>query len=583
MAKRSKASGVSSLVDPAKLSKKWRELLALIPGYDPIKTAGDARFDAGRAQMAMDFFPECLQHVEGAAAGKPFVLERWQQAVVANLFGWMRTDLAGRLVRRYRECLLLVPRKSGKTPMAAAIGLYVLFCDAEIGQQNFIAAASRDQAGKLFRHCELMVKREPELANRCRVFGGQAPAGQSRSIVKTGDLSFLRIIAADADTEHGSNTHLAIVDELHAQPNRKLMDVIQTSFASHNRPQPLFLCVTTADYKRPGSICNEKYDYACRVRDGVIDDPAYLPVIYELTADEDWTDEANWRKANPNLGVSVSLEYLRSECRKAQENPALENTFRRLHLNTQTEQDVRAIPMDRWDSVSPPNPRAWRDAAEAELAGRECWGGLDLGSTSDLTALALVFKGGVGPNADQFRATVLPWFWCPHESARKRSRQDRVPYETWLAQGWMLPTEGNTTDYDKVRADIDGIANRYGLVELRVDRTFQGAQLCTQLMADGVNVVAFGQGFYSMAAPTKAVIEMATAGALCHGGNPVLRWMASNASVEMDAAGSLKFSKRKSAEKIDGIISATMAVAGVELSGAHRRGSFYETHDVEMM
>jgi phage terminase large subunit-like protein len=548
----------ASLLAPDKIPKKTAELLRLIPGYDSIATAGDCLFDKKAATLALNFFPECLRHVEGDMAGKPFVLEPWQQSIVANLAGWKRKDELGRLVRRYRESLLYVPRKNGKTPWAAGLALFILFADSETGQQDYIAAADREQAGMLFRQAQGMVRQDPELESRCKIYGGNAAAGQSRSIVIEVKNSFLRIISADAKTKHGGTSHLVLVDELHAQPNRDLVDVLQTSMASANRKQPLMVLITTADFNRP-SICNEKHEYACKVRDGIINDQAFLPVIYEASLESDWTDEKVWAAANPNLGVSVSLDYLRRECEKAKETPAYENTFKRLHLNIKTESDVRAIAMDKWNACGSPDPKWWRDSTIQRLRGRPCIGGLDLGITSDLTALALLFRDK-SEEDDLEKFTVLPFYWVPRESAAKRTRRDRVPYETWINQGYIFPTEGDVTDYDKVRADINDLAGTFGIEELAVDRLFQGAQLCTQLMGDGITVIAFGQGFYSMASPTKRLLDIILAGDLAHGSNPVLRWNASNASTEQDAAGNLKFSKKKSVEKIDGLIALTMAL-----------------------
>mgnify|MGYP001558066110 CR=1 FL=1 len=547
---------------PADLPPSWTSLLRLIPGYDSISTAGASWFDADTAQLALDFFPECLRHVEGELAGKPFVLEPWEQAIIANLFGWWRTDPQGRQVRRYREGLVYVPRKNGKSPLGAGIALFVFFADPEKGQQNYIAAADKEQAGYLFRHARGMVEAEPSLSSRCRIYGGNAAAGQARSIYRKSDQSFVRVISADADTKHGGNTHLALVDELHAQPDRELVDVLQTSIASLNRKSPLLLYLTTADFMRP-SICNEKYDYACKVRDGILVDPAFLPVIYEATKEEDWTSPATWAKANPNLGISVSQEYLARECERAKDNPAYENTFKRLHLNLRTEQDVRAIPMDHWDRCGQgADPIAWRREMLASLRGERCMGGLDLGATSDLTALALLF-------GDEPPFVVLPFFWVPRGSATKRTQRDRLDYTAWIAQGFVTATEGDVTDYDKVRADLNDLGSQFLIEDLAVDRLFQGAQLCTQLMHDGFNVVAFGQGFFSMAAPCKQLLELVTGAELLHGNNPVLRWNASNTASESDATGNLKWSKKRSTEKIDGIVAATMALGRAMLREHH--------------
>lgn len=561
------ARGGSSLLAPTEIRGERRELLLQVPGYDAIATAGDALFDAEAADLAVQFFPECLRHVEGDMAGKPFALERWQQAVVANLFGWKRKDAQGRTVRRYREALIYVPRKNGKTPLVAGIALFVLFCDPEAGQQDYIAAGDREQAGMLFRQARGMVEQEPELASRCRVYGGAAAGGQSRSIVREAENSYLRVISADADTKHGGNTHLAIVDELHVQPDRDLVDVLATSMASQNRKQPLLVFITTADYGRP-SICNEKHDYACKVRDGVIPDPSFLPVIYEAGRRDDWKDPAVWAKANPNLGVSVSREYLERECKRAQETPAYENTFKRLHLNMKTEQDVRAVPMDRWDA-------AGARAVDAKaLEGRECYAGLDLSTTTDLSALVLLFpepKGGY---------QALPFFWVPREGARQRERRDRVPYLDWIGRGLIKATEGDVIDYDVIRADVNALGKRYRIREVAADR-WNATQIITQLAGDGFEVVAFGQGFRDMTAPTKEMLKLVAAGQLAHGGHAVLRWMASNLATETDAAGNLKPSKKKSTERVDGCVALIMALGRAMLreTGAgkwYKRGALLD-------
>jgi phage terminase large subunit-like protein len=551
-----KRARAASSAEPAERSARdWLRLLALLPGYDCYRDANGFRFDAPAADMACDFFAECLRHIEGEKAGSPFTLEPWQQALIGCLFGWKRADG----YRRYREAFIYIPRKNGKTPLAAGIANFVLFCDAERGQQNIVAAADSDQASLLFRHAAGMVESEPELATRADVYRGY---GQ-RSIVRKDDPSAFRVVSSDARTKHGGNLHLGIVDELHAQPDRELVDVIRTSMASANRRQPLFVCITTADIERM-SICNESYDYACKVRDGIIKDSAYLPVVYEAKPEDDWTSEATWAKANPNLGVSVSVEYLRRECAKAREIPAYENTFKRLHLNIRTQQDVRWIPLERWDACD-------SVVADADLLHRTCFAGLDLGSTRDLTALVLAFP------VDE-RIVWKPYFWVPEETMHERVRRDRVPYDVWVRLGLMKTTPGNTTDYDFIRRDINEIANQYAIQEMAVDRLFQGAQLSTQLQADGFNIITFGMGYASMTAPTKELERLIFGKQLVHNANPVLRWMAANVAVSTDAAGNIKPDKAKATERIDGIVAGIMALGRLNATGDS--GSVYSDRGI---
>lgn len=506
-----------------------------IPGYDPWANAEGMRFDMKAGQTAIDFIHECQTHIEGALAGQPFLLEDWQKAIIGNLFGWKRRDGT----RRYREAFVFVSRKNGKSPLAACIANYMLFCDGEAGAQCYLAAADRDQATVLFRHCKGMIEAEPWLSSKCQIYKA------ARSIVMQDEGSSLKVLSAEAETKHGGNSHLVIVDELHAQPNRELVDTLQTSFASANRKQPLLLFITTADFDRE-SICNEKHDYAGKVRDGIIVDPAFLPVIYEASIDEDWCDPVVWRKANPNLGVSVSQEYLERESKRAQETPSYLNTFLRLHLNVKTQNDKAWLNMAKWDAGGEMPVDA------GQLIGRECFAGLDLASTTDVAALSLVF-----PDDDGY--IVLPFFWIPEDNARQRERKDRVPYLTWAREGYIDLTSGNVIDYDVIRTKIRELGEIYNIRQIAVDR-WNATQLVTQLGGDGFDVVMFGQGYASMTAPTKELEKLNQAGQLSHGGNPVLRWMASNVTTEEDAAGNLKPSKSKSTEKIDGIVATIMAL-----------------------
>jgi phage terminase large subunit-like protein len=513
-------------------SRRVKTDYQLIPGYDPVATAGDCTFDEKAAERAVAFFHECLTFTAGEWMGKPFVLQPWQRAIVGNLFGWKRSD--GR--RRYREALIFVPRKCGKSELAGGLGNLLVFADGEPGAQVYCAAADREQARLVFNAAKTMVVAEPELSERSKVY--------TNAIVVPNTNSVLKVVSAEAYSKHGINAHGIIIDELHAQPNRDLVDVLTTSTGA--RRQPLVIHITTADYDRE-SICNEKYDYACKVRDGVIEDPAFLPVIYEGTSDDDWTEPKVWARVNPNLGVSISEEYLERECRRARETPTYENTFKRLHLNIRTQQDVRWLSLEQWDACG--------DVVvnEFDLRGRQCYVGLDLSTTTDVSALVMVFKDDDGV------VTLVPRFWIPGENAQEREHRDRVPYVTWARQGLIEMTPGNVVDYDVIRARINELREVYDIVDIAID-PWNATHLATQLSGDGLEVVTFGQGFKDMTSPTKELEALVLSGKLRHGGHPVLRWMASNVAVEMDAAGNLKPSKKKSTERIDGIVATIMAL-----------------------
>ncbi|MCY2962746.1 MAG: terminase large subunit, partial [Planctomycetota bacterium] len=365
-------------------------------------------------------------------------------------------------------------------------------------------------------------------------------------------------LSSEAYTKHGLNAHLVCFDELHAQPDRELYDVLSTSMGA--RSQPLFMAITTADFDRP-SICNEKHEYASRVRDGLVDDWAFLPAIWEAPVDADWKEPGVWAACNPNLGVSIKWEFLRREFQKAMESAAFENTFRRLYLNQRTRTDVRWLSLDDWD--------ACEAIDEAELHGESCWAGLDLSSTRDLVALSLCF-----PLADDVFA-FFPRFWIPEESATARSRRDKVEYLAWIRAGWIIPTKGKATDYRQIREDIDKLGQTFGIQQLAIDRLFQGEETSQNLEAMGFDVVPWGQGFMSMAGPTKRFEELLTARKTIHNGSPVMRWQVGHVTAEQDSAGNLKPSKKLSREKIDGVVSAVMSL-GLALQRGQTR-SVYET------
>lgn len=546
--------------------QKWLNLLSLLPGYDPLAQAGNCTFDARVAEAAIRFVEEQLVHIEGEHAGNAFKLEDWQKALIGCAFGWKQPD--GR--RRYREVMLYVPRKNGKSCLLAALLNLVAFCDREPGAQVYSAAADREQAALVYRQAKGMIERNERLAESAKVYS-------SFKSIEFPDNVIYKALSADAETKHGFNSHFIVVDELHAQPNRELVDVLLTSTGS--RRQPMVWYITTADFDRE-SICNEKYDYACKVRDNGGDpakpgyDPSFLPVIYELTKDEafaehetpdgtklGWELPENWRKANPNLGVSVHEEYLQREAHRAKETPSYLNTFLRLHLNIRTTNDVAWLKMEQWDACGREVP---------DMTGRECYAGMDLASTTDVAAFVLVFP----PKVQGEPVYVMPHFWIPEENARKRELRDKVPYVVWERIGLIRMTEGDSIDYDVIRRDIGELATRYKILNIGADR-WNATQLINQLMQDGLSVVIVEQGFRGLNPGTKELERLVIAKQMAHGRHAVLRWMAGNTMVETDAMGNIKPSKKKSTEKIDGIVALVMAL-GLSMSAEAPKPSVYE-------
>lgn len=526
-----------------------RETILLLPGYDPHRDAAGYHFEPEAGLKAIRFFHEKLTHVKGDKARTPFFLEPWQQGVVANLFGWK--DDQG--LRRYRSCFLFVPRKNGKTPFAAGVILYLLTQDGEAGAEVYGAAREYKQASLVWQHARGMVAQCPELAEMCHVFKGQA-----KSIEVDADFSVYRVVCSDALAAHGWNTHGGVVDELHALPDGELVDALETSTAA--RSQPMLLYITTSDFEREGSICNEKYDYAVHVRDGIAPDATHLPVIYDTPLDADWTDPKVWEACNPNLGVSVKREYIEKACEKAKRVPRLENIFRRLHLNIRTEQDVRWLSIAEWDACC--DEDLLLDAYE----GEQCFAALDLSSTRDLSCFGLLFP--------QHKNAFFPFFFVPKDNAHERERTDKVPYITWAGQGCIELTPGNVIDYERIKARVFACAERFNILEIAVDR-WQAEMFMQLLAGEGLEVVPFGQGFASMSAPTKKLEALILGREFRHDGNPVLRWNAANVSVEDDAAENLKPSKKISTGRIDGIVTLIMAL-GRAIVAEEKGPSVYE-------
>ncbi len=511
-----------------------------LAGYDPTRDAEGFRFDEAKAARAVEFFAQFLKHQKGLKAGEAFELLEWQTNLLATVFGWV--DEEGR--RRYRRVWLEIPRKNGKSTLSSGLGLFLLFGDGEQSAEVVSAAGDREQAGIVFDVAKGMVQGDPMLSKLAKVLRREIRYERTNSV--------FRVISSDAGTKHGMNLSGLIADEVHVWPNRDLFDTLHTSMGA--RSQPLSVCITTAGHSRT-SIAWEQHDYALKVRDGTIRDARFLPVVYAAPEGSDWTKPETWEAANPSLGVSISREYLEQECQRAQEVPGYVNTFLRLHLNVWTEQDTRWLPMEAWDA-------AGEAKIEVEkLDGRECWVGVDLGSTQDTTAVVAVFPesdGGV---------TVLPWFFLPKDNVEARERRDRLPYRAWSHEGFIDLTPGVVTDYAFVESRILELVERYRVREVTLDR-WNATDISNRLAQAGAPVTWMGQGYRSLSGPSKRLEELVLSGKLRHGGHPILRAQASQVRVESDPAGNIKPTKkttgsRQNAERIDGIVALVMGLGRV--------------------
>lgn len=550
--------------------KQWkRGLLLEIPYYDPFEDMGDCWFDENAANNIMDFFPKMLCHIKGPKAGKSFYLARWEQAILANLFGWKRPDGT----RRYREAFIEVPRKNGKTLLIAGIVIFGLLFDGEKGAEIYSAAADRDQAKLVFMSVKGMILSSTELTMRTKIYQHSIVEMDPDIGMETG--SFYKPISAEAGTKHGYNSHIVVVDELHAQPNDELVDVLETSMGS--RMQPLLIYITTSDYDKP-SICNEKEKYSYEVRGydqlgkGIhrIKDKSFLPAVWQATINDDWTKLETWKKANPCLGNSLQVDFIRRECQKAKDVPRFLNTFLRLHLNVKTQTAIRWLDLEQWDKCAEP-------VIEEQLRGKRCFCGFDLSHNTDTTSVAYVFP----PDSDCQLYRILLRVYIPEENAKARELRDHVPYLTWAREGHIRLTPGNVIDHAKIKADFEEDYQKFDIQEVAFDRWGFEA-LRQQFIAEGVNeevFVSFGMGFVSLSAPSKKLEELILASEIAHGGNPVFRWMAGNTVIETDSAENIKPSKKKSTERIDGIVSTVMAL-GRAITIPEVKPSVYETRGI---
>jgi phage terminase large subunit-like protein len=495
-------------------------------------------YDQRAADAAVSFFHTHLRFTEGEWAGRPFLLEAWQEHdIIRPLFGWKRADGT----RQYRRAFVWVPRKNGKTELAAGVSLLCLLGDGELGGQVYSIAKDKDQARLVFAKAGAMVNLSPTLSDLLQTFKPSIYCAELNASFKP--------LSGNASGKHGLSMSGLIGDEIHEWTSGDLYTFVHQSSVA--RRQPLEFLISTAGQRM--GFGWEQFEYCTKVQDGVVEDAETLVVIYAAPKDSDWTQEETWRAANPNYGVSVKEDYLRAECQRAQESPRHENDFKRYHLNIWTEQAVRWLPMDRWRTLA--GPVHWSEMAEANR-GRRCFGAVDLAATTDLAAQLLVFP----PDELVERWRFLPRFFVPADAIANRVRRDRVPYDKWAREGALIATEGNVVDYDFIKAQILADAEMFQIERFGFD-PFNATQVMIQLGQEGLPTEKVRQGFLTLSAPAKELERLLLSEMFEHGGHPILEWCASNVAIETDAAGNIKPSKSKSTEKIDGIAALVSALA----------------------
>ncbi len=534
-------------------------------GYKPSRDKGECTFDAQLALKACEMGPRYFRHSRGRLGGKPLELEQWQKNIIGTLWGWRRPDG----LRRYRSCYIEVGRGNGKSTMCAIIAGLLMYLDDEPGAEIIGAASSRDQAREVFNVFKASVASSPALNRVSKLYQNSVVRVDQRTGL---DRAVYKVASAEAGTAHGGSAYGIIFDELHAQPNRDLWDVLESS--KLKRDQPLSVAITTAGHDRQ-SICWEQHEYAENVVNGSVQDFAFLPVIYAASINDDWTDPETWYKANPNLGVSLKVADMQAACEKAKTSPGYTNTFKRLHLDIWTELETLAIPMEDWDRCYPltgETPTEWRERKLIELEGEECYGGLDLSSKIDITAFVLWFPT---------QRVVLPWFWVPAVAASRRAAEpgNRGRYEEWIATGFMSACPGVRIDQSMIRDQVFSCREQFTLMGLAYDK-WNAEALRIELENQGINVIEFGQTLANFTDSTKELIASVNDVSIDHGHNPVLRWMASNLSVYTDANENMRPDKKHSSDKIDGMVAWLMAWSE-QISQSGSGPSFYETNEVE--
>lgn len=533
-------------------------------------------FDKDAAQRVVDFFG-FLRHSKGEWGGKVFKLEPWQVFIVANLFGWKRADGT----RRFRKAYIEVARKNGKSTFLAGIGLYLLLMDNEPGAEVYSAATKKDQAKVVFDEAVRMRKASDFLASRI-----ESPRNNLNVVITN---SKFEPLSSDENTLDGLNSHGLLIDELHAHPSRALYDVLHESTAA--RRQPMTVAITTAGHNI-NSFCYGEREYGEKVLVGNVSAASsdhYFIFIACIDEKDDWQDEKVWYKANPSLGVSVKPDKLREDSEEAKVNPTKLNSFLRKHLNVWTSSEVRWMPPDKWaacNSAGPlTDPKVLRRAGLEKLAGRVAFAGLDLSSKIDLTAYVLVFPPVPAKKEQkplpqtreeiqrripqQFEEVeiapadpnwyVLPWFFMPKENIAERVKKDRVNYDVWEREGFIIPTPGNAIDHATIRAKIGEVRGYFQVKDIGFD-SWNAQQLSNELKADGHTLTEVRQGFKTMSEPMKELMALVISKKLEHFGNPVLGWNAGNVQAEFDPADNIKPDKERSKEKIDGIVAMIMAM-----------------------
>jgi phage terminase large subunit-like protein len=500
-------------------------------------------FSEAKAVRAVKFF-ESLRHTKGRFYGQPFTLLAWEKQIIQDVYGTVNAQG----FRQYKFAYIEIPKKNGKSELAAGAGLYQLFADGERNGEVYGCAADRSQASIVFDVAVDMIDQVPALAKRAKV------TGSKKRITDRASGTFYQVLSAEAFTKHGLNVSACIFDELHAQPSRELWDVM-TFGAGDARTQPLWWIITTAgDDPDRVSVGWEQHEYARKILAGDIIDPTWYVTIFGYEG-EDIYNEDNWKLANPSLGATIQIESVREAAEKAKVKPAEERLFRWLRLNQWITTKLSTwLPVDLFDATN-------GDWTRADQLGKDCYLGLDLSTTTDLSALAVIFP----PQGTQLDWRVFWCCWIPEENMDERVKKDHVPYDQWAKGGWITPTPGNVVDYTTIKTTIVEIMKFYNVLELDADRAF-ATMLLQELEKEHLVCVDVPQTFVSLTDPlnqtevllkgkppaddVKALTGSLLTGRMTHEASPVARWCFGNTAIATNGQGFIKFVKEHKGKSV---------------------------------
>lgn len=523
----------------------------LVVAFQADKHPG-AWFDVERARKALRALG-AFKHTKGRWAGVSMRLgeglDPWQVVwVIAPIFGWVYHDAEiDRVVRVIRAAWVEIPRKNGKSTFASGVSGVLLLADGEAGAEVYNAAGSTLQAGRVFEDAKRMLLTSPAARKRVE------PLKEVVRVPASGGI--LRVLSRVAETAHGLNVSGGIIDEVHTlRLRRALVEAIETGTGA--RDQPLVLFITTADEAEEGTIYDEKHNYTRNVANGIVTDPGHYGVIWAATPEDDPFAEETWRKANPGLGKSPTLAYMRREAQKASTTPTYFPTFCRLSLNLRMREQMRWLDLNKWDECN-------GEVDRAKLAGRRAWGGLDLSAVSDFTAWTV----WVESNRPGAELDLMARFWLPEDRVEDLERKLQVPLRRWQEQGFLEFTEGDVIDYAAVKSAVIGDTKHLDMQRISYDRMFAG-QMVQEIDEEvrGVQVVPVAQTYAGLSPACKELERLLGAKLFRHGGNPILRWMASVVEVRNDGADNIrpvKPDRKQSTSRIDGIQAAVTALDGI--------------------